>query len=238
MDSSKRTLRFALLRTFDPGNVGASLRAVTNMCDGELWEIDPIKKDDEALLRFAAGSKRFMHKLVRGRSLHDFCSNCDIVYALSARVRSDMPHMTLNELTRVVDGSEYSRIGFLFGNETSGLTDEELQYAAATVIIPAPGLHTSLNLSQAVLLTAWAAADITPSAAAVPFAGAVEKEALFENIYSLITSLLFKKEITATKTRRLLFNAIKRWPLTRKEFKYINNTVKGMAARIKALKQQ
>ncbi len=228
----KRRYRFALVRTFDSGNIGASLRAVKNMCSGELWAIDPIHYIREEIDKFAAGAREYSDTIITGRSLKDFAGECDTIYALSARDRKDTPSISMASMALEIEQSGAEKIGFLFGNETNGLNDGELHYAAKTVFIPTPGPHPSLNLAQAVLITAYELGRLKKGVPLKSGISSADKESLFESIWELMCTVFFQKEITAARTRKLIHNAVKKWPLNNAEYKYLKNTFDGMRAKI------
>jgi len=227
-------IQFALIRTFDSGNIGSAFRALCNMGFNNLWVIDPIQYDEAEVRKMAAGTKESLHHLIRGRSLEDFASHVDHLYALTARPRKEYPHLSLSSLASSLKGNPGTRMGLLFGNETNGLNNEELRYITGTVSIPTSPLHSSLNLAHAVLLTAFSLSPFasSPRASDEPLQADVQKkEELFENLYSLISSHLFQKEITADKNRTLLRNTIQKWPLTVKEWSYLNQIIIGLQKR-------
>lgn len=225
---------FALVRTFDSGNIGSAFRALCNMGFSHLWVIDPIHFDEAEVRKMAAGTKSSLHHLVTGRSLEDFTSHVDHLYALTARPRKEYPHISLSSLASSLKASPGARIGFLFGNETNGLNNEELRHITGTVSIPTSPVHSSLNLAHAVLLTAFSLSPLaasSPKETAPPLADVRQKEELFENLYALISAHLFQKEINAGKNRILLRNTIQKWPLTGKEWSYLNQVIIALLKR-------
>ena len=227
-------IQFALVRTFDSGNIGSAFRALCNMGFNSLWVIDPIHFDEKIVRKMAAGTKDVLHRLITGRSLDDFAAEVDHIYALTARPRKEYPHMSLSSLVSSLKESSGRRIGLLFGNETNGLNNEELRCISATVAIPTSPAHSSLNLAHAVLLTAFSLSSLTGPVTLrkeAPQADAQRKEELFENFYELISSHLFQKEITAEKNRTLLRNTIQKWPLSMKEWSYLNQVFLALKRR-------
>ncbi|HOO60039.1 MAG TPA: RNA methyltransferase [Candidatus Mcinerneyibacteriales bacterium] len=229
-------IQFALIRTFDSGNIGSSFRALSNMGFRRLWVIDPLHYDEEMVGKMAAGTKNALHRLITGRSLEEFASEVDHIYALTARPRKEYPQISLSELASSLSEAPETRVGLLFGNETNGLNNDELRYISATVSIPTSPVYPSLNLAHAVLLTAFSLSPLTSPSSAAPSskktgADALKKEELFENLFSLISSHLFQKEITADKNRTLLRNTIQKWPLSLREWSYLNQVFLALKKR-------
>ncbi len=95
----------------------------------------------------------------------------------------------------------------VFGNETSGLSNDEVLHCDHLVAIPTRTDHPSLNLSHAVtvLLYAWAISDRTPSppvAAAV--ASAEERRGLYEHMSETMLRTGYLDPLNPDRTLRHL----------------------------------
>jgi tRNA/rRNA methyltransferase len=114
------------------------------------------------------------YEVLHGATLHDSVAaavgDLHNLFATTARLRElKKPILTgaqaASEARRLA--AEGRHVGFLFGAERTGLTNEELLLADAIVRVPLNPAFTSLNLAQAVLLLAYEwfkAADQTPPA--------------------------------------------------------------------------
>ena len=72
--------------------------------------------------------------------------------ATSARFRNkNIKHINLSDLKKI-DFSK--KIGFLFGSEASGLSNNEVSYADYTLQIPSNENFRSLNLSHSLIIIA------------------------------------------------------------------------------------
>lgn len=233
--------QFALLRTFDPGNIGSSLRAIVTMGFSKLWVVNPLHYDEETVKKLAAGTKDRYNCIERCDSLDTVVAHADCVLAFSARGRLDHPHISLQTACNELLHTPFERVVLLFGNETNGLTNEELHYAQRTVYIPAAPDKSSLNLAHAVMIAAY---ELRKTFQAVPPSlhqgvSVTHKETLFELFYSLMTSLFYQKEMTAEKTRLRLFNVFKKWPLNQSEFTVVKSVLqKAVAACAKDMQQE
>ena len=108
--------------------------------------------------------------------------DCSAAFALSARGREWSPQVldvrTAAAQALDIDGP----VAFVFGNETAGLTNEEMFACQYLVHIPANPEFSSLNLAQAVQVVAYElrmCRDV-----AIPFAR-VEKRATVEDLEGL-----------------------------------------------------
>ena len=82
----------------------------------------------------------------------------DIVIATSARFRNkNIKHINLDDLKKI---DFKKKVGFLFGSEASGLSNEEVSYANYTLQIPTNPEFKSLNLSHSLIIIAQVVSSI------------------------------------------------------------------------------
>ena len=119
-------------------------------------------------------------------SLLEAIKDCSAAFALSARGREWSPQV-LDVRTAAAQALEIGGpVAFVFGNETAGLTNEEMFACQYLVHIPANPEFSSLNLAQAVQVVAYElrmCRDV-----AIPFAR-VEKRATVEDLEGLYAHL-------------------------------------------------
>ena len=136
-------------------------------------EDDPTSPDplcDEAY-RFACAADWLLAESKRCDTALDAISDCTFVMATTARPRGNVPLVTARVAAEMLAReAKRGKVAVLFGNERTGLTNEELAQAHACVAIPTAGQGTlcrrslkytggtgptSLNLSQAVGVLAY-----------------------------------------------------------------------------------
>ena len=84
--------------------------------------------------------------------MEDAISKIDVVIATSARFRNkNVKHINLDDLKKI---NFKKKIGFLFGSEASGLSNDEISYANYTLQIPTNPDFKSLNLSHSLIIIA------------------------------------------------------------------------------------
>ena len=82
----------------------------------------------------------------------------DIVIATSSRFRNkNIKHINLDDLKKI---DFKKKVGFLFGSEASGLSNEEVSYANYTLQIPTNPEFKSLNLSHSLIIIAQVISSI------------------------------------------------------------------------------
>ena len=125
----------------------------------------------EEAMRYACAADWLLADAERCETVEDALRGCTFVLATTARPRSGTPLMTAREAAeRVRAEAKNGKVAVLFGNERTGLTNEELSWAHAAVAIPTAGTGklcrkslkytggtgpTSLNLSHAIGITAY-----------------------------------------------------------------------------------
>jgi len=105
----------------------------------------------------ASGAADVLHRATVTDNLEDALSGCRLVIGASARQRA-LPWPLLGPrdcARRIVAETEQGAVGVVFGNEQSGLSNEELQCCHLLTQIPANPDYSSLNLAMAVQVIAY-----------------------------------------------------------------------------------
>jgi len=168
-------LRIVLSRTSHPGNIGAAARAMKTMGFGELVLVAPRHFPDPDATAMAAGAQDLLAGARVVASLEAALAGSTLAAGFSARGRElSHPPVALREAAaELVAASGEGTVALVFGNETSGLTNEELLRCQRLVHIPADPAYPSLNLAAAVMVACYELAT-TAGAHAVPEAAAAE----------------------------------------------------------------
>ena len=107
---------------------------------------------NDKILATSVGAKDIIKQSKKYDNLDDAISKIDIVIATSARFRNkNVKHINLNGLKKI---NFKKKIGFLFGSEASGLSNNEISYANYTLQIPTNPDFKSLNLSHSLIIIA------------------------------------------------------------------------------------
>jgi tRNA/rRNA methyltransferase len=179
-------VRIVLCRPSHPGNIGAAARAMKTMGFTDLRLVAPERFPAKEAQWMATNAGDVLQSAVVHLSLPDAIKDCTAAFALSARGREWSPQV-LDVRTAAARASETEGpVAFVFGNETAGLTNDEMFACQHLVHIPANPEFSSLNLAQAVQVVAYElrmARDL-----AIPFAR-VEKRATVEDLEGLYAHL-------------------------------------------------
>ena len=156
---SKNHISFILHKPQLSENIGACARAIKNFSFKKLILINPkpIFPNDK-ILATSVGAKNIINQSKKYDTLEKALSKVDIVIATSARFRNkNIKHINLEDLKKI---NFKKNIGFLFGSEASGLSNEEISYANYTLQIPTNPDFKSLNLSHSLIIIAQYVANV------------------------------------------------------------------------------
>ncbi len=110
----------------------------------------------------AAGADIVLERAQTFESLADAVADCAHIYATTVRKRGVVkPVLTPEEAANAIH-AEPGRSALVFGPERSGLDAQDVAMARAILTVPINPEFSSLNLAQAVILTAYAWSRATP----------------------------------------------------------------------------
>lgn len=191
MPESLRRVRVVLSHTSHPGNIGAAARAMKTMGFSRLVLVNPKILPDAQAEAMASGAGDVLASAQIVGSLVEALSGTVLALAMTAR-RRELAAEPLwaragaGELAAVAAQGE---VALVFGNETAGLSNEELAQCARWALIPANPEYSSLNLAAAVQVMCYElrlALLGVPPAPTIPGAGA---PATHEDVDGLIAHL-------------------------------------------------
>ncbi|MDA9694043.1 RNA methyltransferase [Candidatus Pelagibacter sp.] len=156
---SKNNISFILHKPQLSENIGACARAIKNFDFKKLVLINPkpIFPNDKVLAT-SVGAKDVINQSKKYDNLEKALEKIDILIATSARFRNkNIKHINLVDLKKI---NFKKRVGFLFGSEASGLSNDEVSYANYTLQIPTNPNFKSLNLSHSLIIIAQYVASL------------------------------------------------------------------------------
>ncbi|PIE25381.1 MAG: tRNA (cytosine(32)/uridine(32)-2'-O)-methyltransferase TrmJ [Neptuniibacter caesariensis] len=151
-------VRVVLINTFHPGNIGAAARAMKNMGLSKLYLVEPETFPSAEADSRAAGAKDLLDSAVVVATLEEAISDCQLVIGTSARTRRtfDLPLLDARKgAERIVAEAQSGEVALVFGRETMGLHNHELQQCNFHLYIPANPDYPVLNVSQAIQLLCY-----------------------------------------------------------------------------------
>ena len=155
--NSLDNIRFVLVGTTHPGNIGAAARAMKTMGLTRLHLVEPLHYPNAEATARASGADDVLANAMVHSDLVSAIAGCHQVFGMSARLRHLPvpvvdPRQAVEQIQQQPDDT---RTAILFGREHSGLTNEELDRCHHLINIPANPDYSSLNLAAAVQVFAY-----------------------------------------------------------------------------------
>lgn len=151
-------IRIVMVNTTHSGNIGSAARAMKNMGLTRLYLVDPIANIDQEAIQRSSRADEILAQAVISPTLESAISDCGVVVGTSARSRNiPWPLMNPRDCAKQVKSScaAGNQIALVFGRESRGLTNEELQLCNAHLHIPTDEQFSSLNVAQAIQVVCY-----------------------------------------------------------------------------------
>ena len=150
-------IRIVLVEPTHPGNIGAAARAMKAMGLDRLCLVAPRRFPSAEATARAAGADDVLHAARIVESLDDALADCGFVLGTTARSRRlEWPVLDAREgVRRAVVQAVRTPVAVVFGRESAGLTNAELDRCHALVRIPAAPHFSSLNVAAAVQILSY-----------------------------------------------------------------------------------
>ncbi len=148
-------IHIILVETSHPGNIGAAARAMKNMGLSHLRLVQPKEFLCAEAIARAAGADDLLLKAQVFNSLADSITDCSLTIGTTARPRTiawpTLTPRTCAEKALATPG----KVAIVFGRESSGLTNDELELCQFVVTISTDPQFSSLNVAAAVQILAY-----------------------------------------------------------------------------------
>ncbi|MFT5533373.1 MAG: tRNA/rRNA methyltransferase [Burkholderiaceae bacterium] len=236
-------LRFVLVETSRPGNIGAAARAMKTMGFTDLVLVNPRFADavqqDEAIA-FASGAQDVLANARIVGSIEEALVDCNYAAAVSARLREFSPPVTgPRRLAADVAGNAGLRVALVLGNERFGLPNDIVEKCNVLINIPANPAYSSLNLGQAVQVLAYECRMATLGderiATEVGFQGdaasLTQVEGMYQHLEQALVAIDFLKPDSPKKLMPRLKRLFARTGLETEEVNILRGIAKQILAR-------
>lgn len=152
-------IRIVLSHPSHPGNIGAVARAMKTMGLTRLTLVAPRYFPHEEATARASGAADVLERATVCDTLEEALSGSVLVAGMTAR-RRDLAapfHWAREGAAELLAGTQQGtrEVALLFGNETAGLSNDELALCHLALMIPANPEYSSLNLGSAVQLMSY-----------------------------------------------------------------------------------
>jgi tRNA/rRNA methyltransferase len=156
-EEALKNIRIVLNGAVHPGNIGASARALKTMGLARLYLVAPQRYPDPEAAWRASRATDVLDNAIVCATLDEALSGVAFAVACSARSREiAVPEISVRQAAKqVVAAAHTQQAALVFGNETFGLTTEEVNKCRLLATIPAAPDYSSLNLAAAVQVFAY-----------------------------------------------------------------------------------
>jgi len=151
-------IHFILYKPAVPGNVGAAARAIKTMGFAQLRLIGPCNHLGDEAMMMAHGS----HDILQSAGVYDdfesAVADLDLIICTTAKGRTAKhDYHSSREIRSHLEhkSDRLGKVGILFGTEESGLPNQLVLQSDMAMSIPMAGSYPSLNLAQAVMISAY-----------------------------------------------------------------------------------
>ncbi|NOZ54938.1 MAG: tRNA (cytosine(32)/uridine(32)-2'-O)-methyltransferase TrmJ [Gammaproteobacteria bacterium] len=248
-------IRFVLVNTSHPGNIGAVARAMKNMCLEHLVLVDPQQYPHAQATARASGADDVLAKAQVFHRLDEALASADLVVGASARLRRlSWPQLSPRQCAeKIVAEPDSSRIAVLFGREHSGLTNDELERCHYLMHIPSNPEYSSLNIAAAAQILAYEVFSVRNECSrnnnnsnnknggddglsldGEPFADVDAMERFYEHLHETLIQIGFLQTNHPRKMMRRLRRLFNRARMDRVEM----NIMRGILTTLKRYSQQ
>ena len=217
--------RIVLCRPSHPGNIGAVARAMKTMglvSGAQLFLVNPLCAIDEVAVRRASGAADLVTECRIVGTLAEALAGCTGAFGMTVRARELGPE-PMSPKAAVAAARDHWLAGgeggahsaFVFGNETNGLTNEELQHCRAEVSISTNPDYGSLNLGAAVQIMTYLLREVSGNQTSVDtgatrYASALATVDAVEGFYNHLEAALIESGFHDPKRPRRLMPKIRR----------------------------
>ena len=144
-------IHIVLVNTSHPGNIGSSARAMKVMGFSNLNLVNPKDFPSEQATALAVGCSDVLEGAKIFSSFKEALNKNMINIGFTSRHRkASIPNMEIEECVDYIYHNKNYTYNIIFGNEKSGLSNEELLMCDYIVTLPTHKEYKSINLSAAV----------------------------------------------------------------------------------------
>lgn len=198
--SALDNIRIVLVGTLYTGNVGSACRAMANMGIRHLRLAAPnLQNSWDEGERLAVHATDIMNAREEFATFEEAVADCVAVVGTTAREGLYRQHVKAPRdcAASILSLAETGPVAVVFGREDKGLLNEEVAQCTHLIRIPVSEGYTSINLSQAVLITCYelfaASGSYQPPHEKAPPAPQAQKAQLMKNWAEMLIEIGFMK---------------------------------------------
>lgn len=231
--------KIIMVETSHPGNIGAAARAMKTMCLSRLALVDPKSYPDPVAFARSSGAADILDSAAQFTSLSQAIADCQIVVGITARSRRlAAPVVSPKKLIKqMLSHYPHHQVGWVFGRESHGLSNEEIDLCNLVCTIPSNPEYGSLNIAAAiqVLCYEWYAAlneaeidDNEVQTGLESLASVEEREGFYQHLWQMLASIDFMDKHNPTPLQRKLRRMFDRTHLSKDEINILRGILKSI----------
>jgi TrmH family RNA methyltransferase len=184
-------LCIVLCQTSHPGNIGAAARAMKNMGLTKLTLVSPKIFPSEEAIHRASGADDLLENARVVKTVEEAIQDYQWIFGTSSRQRAFpwpqlSPSKSAQQIIPILQSTQ--KVAILFGNEQSGLSNEELALCDYHMSIATSPIFSSLNLAAAVQVISYEIYQKTLSQSDVEL-GNIPNKATSEEMVGLLQQI-------------------------------------------------
>ena len=203
----KNKFGFILVKTQLGENIGACARSMKNFGFSKLHIVNPkINFPNHKTKATSVGAYDIINKAKVFDKVEKAIEPFNLVIALSARRRDiNKRHISLQNFQNIIKKKQNLNIGFMFGPEASGLSNQDLSFANYIMQIPTSPKFKSLNLSHSLTVICYEIFKLMNENKTKNnnLNLKISSKAKITNIVRHLVSLLEKKDFFTPKEKKL-----------------------------------
>ena len=145
-------IRVILVEPEHEGNIGSIARAMKNFGFHDLWVVNPKTEIGLQAKAYASHGADTLRKLKTAKTIEEAIEGCNRVVgttAISGHKSSNVLRTSLSPERYARTTKSTERIGLIFGRESRGLSNKELETCDSLITIPASREYGTLNVAMA-----------------------------------------------------------------------------------------
>lgn len=253
-----QNIKIVLAEPSHPGNIGAVARSMKTMGLTNLVLINPKKFPHPEATKRAASADSVLEAATVLSDINQAVSDCTLVLGTSVRDREVAwptadPKQTADKvIAHLADVSSAActtdkKVAILFGRESSGLTNQEMDLCQMQIRIPANDDYSSLNLASAVQIIAYELRmqalstfeqptdpeqKVTPAQQRQAFANKGQTDGHLEHLQATLAQLDFIKHDQPTMLMRKLTRLYNKAQLTIEEIQILRGILTAIQTQL------
>lgn len=194
-------IRIVLVNTTDPGNIGATARAMKTMGLKQLYLVEPKSFPHVNASVRASNAIDVLAEVTVVDHLATALQDCHLVFGTSTRTRElNWVSLTARAAAKKVVINPKQKVAVVFGRERCGLSNKELQQCHFQINIPANPDYSSLNLAAAVQIVCYELRmaflhETKLEEKIIQLADVKQQEYFYQHLHDLLNKIEFLKPI-------------------------------------------